>query len=66
MNTYKAQCTCYNCGSRFVAFDGDELYEKYCGEQVFLALDIPKGTKIADTKCPNCGCESLGGKLYIR
>lgn len=64
MNTYKAQCTCYNCGSKFLAFDEEELLVKYCDGRTYLALDIPKGTKIANMKCPKCGCESLGGELY--
>jgi hypothetical protein len=39
----------------------DEAY--YCyGDDVDPVLEIPLGTKIADVKCPNCGCQTLGGK----
>jgi predicted RNA-binding Zn-ribbon protein involved in translation (DUF1610 family) len=59
--TYKAACKCYNCGSKFLARNTEEAYYGY-GDSVELALDIPLGTKIADMKCPKCGCQTLGGK----
>lgn len=59
--TYKASCKCYNCGSRFVARNLDEACYVY-GDNVDLVLEIPFGTKIADAKCPKCGCQTLGGK----
>jgi predicted RNA-binding Zn-ribbon protein involved in translation (DUF1610 family) len=59
--TYKVACKCYNCGSKFLARSMDEAY--YCyGDDVDPVLEIPLGTKIADVKCPNCGCQTLGGK----
>lgn len=63
-DTYKARCECYNCKTRFFARSAEEAFIHF-GDSVELAIEIPKGTKIADIKCPKCGCQTLGGESIL-
>ena len=47
--TYKAYIICRNCGYGYPSL------MMYGGEEI----DVPKGKKVKDLKCPNCGCKEL-------
>ena len=49
IETYKAWIVCRNCdyGQPYLSMDGGK------------ATKIPKGKKVSNTPCPNCGCKEL-------
>lgn len=53
---YYVPLKCVNCGSKFVD-DDPEYYSD--SMNVHYKVMIKKGIKIADTKCPICGCQTL-------
>lgn len=55
--TYSPKTWCMNCHSHFV-YD-PETPPDFRGSRGMDRLNIKKGTRICDVKCPICGCKTL-------
>lgn len=53
---YSVPLKCVNCQCKFID-DDPSLYP--CSDVVPMPINIVKGMKISEIKCPVCGCQTL-------
>ena len=53
---YSVHLQCVNCGNKFINDEPDYYRNPF---QINPPIEIEKGVKIADMKCPICGCQTL-------
>lgn len=53
---YSIPLLCVNCGNKFIDDEPDFYPDPFT---INPPIEVKKGTKIADVKCPVCGCQTL-------